>query len=407
MSSHDEYSSDDESIIEGSNTQLGFVDVPIDEEVTIEDTILGGEPVWLHPQSFPDEKLITCKNCGSKMALYLQAFSPFDDELYDRVIYIFGCLNTKSCSYKDGSIRCIRGISKDPVKMEELKKEQEREIQNELDQKLQLENKKKLRDELTKDLFGSGKADNPFKSNENPFQANDNPFSNPFASSKPETKPQTKFEAKPKEKTYASITAETIPKPEKKEIVKYDLPSYPGYFVFVEKEKFKKQGLDPELEKYKDLIDNNSINEGDVGPSPKVNLNPQQSKIANMLEDKFFETFSNTVQYNPGQVLRFDLGGKPLLYNGKDKVAKAFTTNPFNIPAPAINPSSSRQFELQLMPKTIIDLEKDDVNIMDGMSWGTIIVCTDVEDYVPPEYFDENHVAYVEEYCGVQWEESV
>ncbi|CAH6719254.1 20S rRNA accumulation protein 4 [[Candida] jaroonii] len=399
MSSHDEYSSDDESIIEGSNTQLGFVDVPIDEEVTIEDTILGGEPVWLHPQSFPDEKLITCKNCGNKMALYLQAFSPFGDEFHDRVIYIFGCLNTKTCSYKDGSIRCIRGISKDPIKMEELEKEQQREIQNELDQKLQLENKKKLRDELTKDLFGSGKADNPFSKN------TDNPFSNPFAS--PFKSEPKQPEVKAETKTYASVTAETIPPVTKKEIVKYELPSYPGYFVFVEKEKFKKQGLDPELEKYKDLIDNNSINEEDVGPSSKVNLNPQQSKIANMLDDKFFETFSNTVQYNPGQVLRFDLGGKPLLYNGKDKVAKAFTTSPFNIPAPAINPSSSRQFELQLMPKTIIDLERDEINIMDGMSWGTIIVCTDVEDYVPPEYFDENHVAYVEEYCGVQWEESV
>ncbi|KAK7678866.1 hypothetical protein QCA50_018168 [Cerrena zonata] len=135
-----------------------------------------------------------------------------------------------------------------------------------------------------------------------------------------------------------------------------------------------------------------------------------------MLDDKYFENFTNVVKHNPSQILRYDLGGKPLLYNGKDEVAKKFIIEEgkdFNVPNPGYNPSSKRQFELQLMPQTIMNLEQlEDSNniaindILNGMSWGTIIVCTDIEDYIPEENFDENHVGYIEDWCGVQWEES-
>ena len=66
------------------------------------------------------------------------------------------------------------------------------------------------------------------------------------------------------------------------------------------------------------------------------------------------------------------------------------------------------------MPKAIMDLEDLGNNrnvgindILNGMSWGTIIVCTDEEDFIPEESFDANQVGYIEEWCGVQWEESV
>ena len=34
------------------------------------------------------------------------------------------------------------------------------------------------------------------------------------------------------------------------------------------------------------------------------------------------------------------------------------------------------------------------------MSWGTIIVCTDEEDFIPEESFDANQVGYIEEWWG-------
>ncbi|KAL6450454.1 LOW QUALITY PROTEIN: TSR4 20S rRNA accumulation protein 4 [Candida maltosa Xu316] len=413
-SSHDEYSSDEESFDEKTKSQviLGFVDAPIvtnsedpeeNEEPTIEDTFIGGQPIWLHPDSKPSEKSLTCDVCQQKLALYLQAFAPMQGKLYDRVIYLFGCKNTKTCSNKKGSVKVIRGIIRDKETVDRIKQENQDALNKEMDAKLKLEKKKQLNEELTKDLFKKKDTANPFGGSSNPFAS---PFgSNPFdKKSQEEKKPEEK-----KQPSYSEVAAKNAPKPKPVKKLDVELPEYNGYFVYTDNERFKKQVNDPELDKYKHLIENADNDDFDdtVGSSTTDSaLNPQTSKIS---KDKYFENFSNTVKHNPGQVLRYYLGGKPILYNGKDEVAKKFLTNPPNIPRPAYNPSSERQFELQLMPKAIMDLEDatEISDILNGMSWGTIIVCTDVEDYIPEENFDENQVGYIEEWCGVQWEESV
>ncbi|KAF6061884.1 Programmed cell death protein 2, C-terminal putative domain family protein [Candida albicans] len=376
MSANDEYSSDEESFDESTKSKvlLGFVDAPIisdgkdpeDNDLpTIEDTFIGGQPVWLHPDSKPAEKSLTCDVCNGKLALYLQAFAPIDGKLYDRVIYVFGCKNTKSCSGKKGTVKVIRGIIKDSETVNRIKKENQEALQKDMEAKLKLEKQKKFNDELTKDLFK--KKDTPEASN--PFGGNSNPFSNPF-----------------------DVASKNAPKPKSVKKLQDDLPEY-----------------------HKEEYDESDILEKPSSSASASGLdNPQASQISNMLNDKYFEMFSNTVKHNPGQVLRYDLGGKPLLYSGKDDVAKKFLAQPANIPRPSFNPSSERRFELQLMPKAIMDLEDLGNNrnvgindILNGMSWGTIIVCTDEEDFIPEENFDANQVGYIEEWCGVQWEESV
>lgn len=437
MSSHDEYSSDEEDLFdEKSDVILGFTDIPFeedDEEPTIEDTFIGGQPVWLHPNSKPRAQDLQCGNCKEEMALLLQAFAPFPDQPYDRVIYIFACKDTRRCSGKKGSVKAIRGICKDPSRIAAVEQEQTREAQELLEAQLKLEEKKKLHIELTKDLFDASKPStttkNPFGGNPfggNPFgnssnESSEKPAANPFGGNPFDKPKETKNEATKeqqldsKKPTYASVSSAAKPKaPVTPEETIATLPEFPGYFVYTEPEKFKKLTVEPELEKYKDLIEkadpSESKKERSMSSSSGTSsaaLNPENSKIAHMLNDKHFENFSSTVGHNPSQVLRYSLGGKPLLYSGKDDVAKAFTTS--TIPDPAYNPSSSRQFELQLMPKAIIDLEKNGYNlvadILAGMSWGTITVATDTLDFMPS--LDENHVGYVTEYCGVQWEESV
>ncbi|ODV68856.1 hypothetical protein HYPBUDRAFT_104684 [Hyphopichia burtonii NRRL Y-1933] len=444
-SSHDEYSSDEEDLFdenEKTDVYLGFVDDVIesdedDEESqpTIEDTFIGSKPIWLHPDSQPDPASLTCDNCDKKMALLMQAFAPIDGKLYDRVIYIFACKNTGQCSKKKGSVKCIRGINKDPKKIAQIKAEQEEEVRKQLDEKLKIDNQKKLNIELTKDLFnnsnsGSGNpfGSNPFgSSSSNPFENKSSPFTAPAKSNDEESKKEDKKTND--KKTYAQASAlkadNKVSKIKSKDPI--TLPSYQGYFIYVDQEKFKKVTLEPELEKYKHLVEEMEMDEGSssdkkgrsssVSSSSSATLNPQAKKISNMLDDKYFENFTNVVKHNPSQILRYDLGGKPLLYNGKDEVAKKFIIEEgkdFNVPNPGYNPSSKRQFELQLMPQTIMNLEQlEDSNniaindILNGMSWGTIIVCTDIEDYIPEENFDENHVGYIEDWCGVQWEESV
>lgn len=433
-SSQEEYSSDEESIYDSnenhrSKVLLGFVDAPVtqDDQPTIEDTFIGGQPIWLNPESKPQESYLICDRCGKKLALLLQAFSPLDGALYDRVLYIFGCKDSQ-CSKQKGSVKVIRGINKNEKVVKRIKEELDGIKVKEMEDKLKLEQLKKLNDELTKNLFNNDKpSDNPFGKS-NPFAKNDNPFSsnlsNPFA--KPEFK-ETKTNESPSStknlQLYADVakTAPKLPKKVEKKL-QGDLPQYNGSFVYVDLEKFRKdKDEDAQLAKYKHLIEeNDSLEEGSSsskrrGSSSSAVLDPHTTKISNMLDDKYFENFSSTVKHNPGQVLRYDLNGKPLLYNGKDEVAKIFlnANNQPNIPRPGYNPSSERRFELQLMPKAIMDLEGldgDNVDIKDilnGMSWGTIIVCTDVEDYIPEEKFDENKVGYIQEWCGVQWEESV
>ncbi|WPK22883.1 hypothetical protein PUMCH_000104 [Australozyma saopauloensis] len=426
MSAIDEEFSDDESLYDkASEVFLGYTDVAFDEEdeePTLEDTFIGGQPIWLHEDSSPAEKDLKCDNCNEFMALLLQASAPRDDKPYDRVLYIFACKNTQVCSRKKGSIKAIRGVCKDPERMAEIKAEQDAEVQKLLDEKLRIENKKKLQIEMTKDIFDATKPStltNPFGGNSfggNPFGGN--PFGGQETKSKVDDKKAPAQEAKQskQELTYAAVLAKAAPKkePVKKLSAGSVLPQYPGFFLFTEQEQLKKVTHEPELEKYKELIDKMDPNEdqrersmSNSSATSSSGLNPETSKIASMLSDAFFENFSSIVGHNPSQVLRYDLGGEPLLYSGKDDVAKTFKSS--GLPSPAYNPSSERQFELQLMPKAIMDLElylsKLVKDILGGMAWGTIIVATDIDDGV--SLLDENHVGYVVEYCGVQWEESV
>lgn len=429
MSSHDEYSSDEEDVVGGSSSVfLGYTDVAFEEEgdtPTIDDTFIGGQPVWLHPKSAPPAQDLECRHCHRPMALLLQASAPLETESYDRVIYIFACKNSQTCLRKEGLVKAFRGVCKDPERMAAVEAEQAEAVQRALDEKLRLEEKKKFQIEMTKDLFSATQPTaNPFGS-ANPFGAN------PFGSKdqaeqveqKLEKKPEQIAEPKPEQKhgadkleksttLYAAAalakTESSTDSAEPSTSVPLALPEYPGYFLFTEVEKFPKVSVEPELEKYKHLIEESTAKEGRsmLALSGSGALNPETRKIASMLNDKHFENFSSTVGYNPAQVLRYDLGGKPLLYSGTDSVARTVAGG---FPEPSYNPSSLRRFELQLMPKAILDLEKGTYNlvadIMGGMSWGTIIVATDAQDYMPR--LDENHVGYVAEYCGVQWEESV
>ncbi|KAI5959870.1 uncharacterized protein KGF55_005102 [Candida pseudojiufengensis] len=442
MSSQEEYSSDEESIYDSQNKKqkvlLGFVDGPITEKdkPTIEDTFLGSQPIWFYEDSKPAESMLICDNCKSKLSLYLQANSPLENTYYDRIIYLFGCKNSQ-CSKKKGSIKVIRGINKN----DEVIKRNKNALDDMDDQLNQSEDKQKqLSEEITKNLFKKNDDDEEEKTKQNPFggsnpfgDSSTNPFdsnSNPF-DKKPEKKQENSKEVstqqQPKTKTsYAEIASKNAPPPSKpSKSIEGELPEYPGNFIYIESEKLKKdKTTDEELAKYKHLIEQSQENDDDEQlqkgsskrreSSSSAVLDPQTTKISNMLDDKYFENFSNKTKSNPGQILRYDLNGKPLLYNGKDDIAKIFLSEPFNIPKPSYNPSSSRRFEFQLMPNAIMNLEdlnnntnKNIKDILNGMSWGTIIVCTDFEDYIPDEMFDKNKVGYIQEWCGVQWEESV
>lgn len=382
----DGYSSDDEAVPRTSSVTLGFVDTEVtpSEQPIFEDSFIGGQPVWFHENSPPPEELVSCKNCGGVLALILQAFSPLEDALYDRALYVFGCQKS-SCNRQKGTIRALRAVSKDPDRVSGYKKEIEESQKQTLDSKLNL---------------GEG---NDFLFDQNPFAGSDNPFggANPFDQQKQTNSPEKKKQERKEGKLdFASIAAKAAPLPKAPSNKASELPEYPGYFLYVDQENFHKK-------KAQKLPDNVNIADSaldyELETSSARELAPESQAVATSLQDKVFQHFSEIVEYNPLQVLRYDLGGSPLLFSSLGEVAGQVAQS--LVPKPAYNPSSERRFELQVMPKTIIDFEKNNVEITGGIEWGTIIVYTDVEDYVPN--LDENHVGYVEEWVGVQWEEPV
>lgn len=393
---------DDEYISKPGDVYLAFVDTPVkeDDELTIEDTFIGGEPVWLAEDSLPPKDMLRCGACkgSNNFKLLLQAFSPLDiaqvEEVQkklsvqdlthvnpddDRVLYVFIC--TK-CQRKPNSVRCIRGIKKN-------KSTTNRES---VDKKMQQLSEPK---EFKINPFDITKSDtsNPFS---NPFgsQDNSNPFSTNVKSGEIDDIKEPQLSTKAQLKAAQS-------EHDKKKNKEFDTSKvFKSYLLYVEEESFKNKKPDhlklpKNLKIDKEALDLTGTDEDDLEKDP-IKLDPRTEKLSKFLDDDTFQKFQEVVAYNPHQVLRYDLGGMPLLY------ADMKTEQPpFRVPNPSYNSQSCRVFEMQLMPKLIMDLE-DETDVNEGMEWGTILIYTDIQNFIPQ--CDENDVAYVEEYVKVQWE---
>lgn len=68
------------------------------------------------------------------------------------------------------------------------------------------------------------------------------------------------------------------------------------------------------------------------------------------------------------------------------------------------NCGGPRTFEVQITPHTISELEVDEMDLVNGMEWGTIIVGVCRKDCQVRDV-NEGSIGYLEEWCGVQWEE--
>lgn len=384
----------------GSAVYIALVDAPVkeNEDICIEDSFIGGKPVWLHPESLPSDNLLECGACKSKdnMKLLLQAFCPLDPDQVqsiqashgvgnmeyvsaddDRVLYVFLC--TK-CQRKANSVRCIRGVKKN------IKKSAPEKLSEKME-------KFSFQKDFKINPFDLSNAEdsNPFSSN--PFQSGEsgaNPFSSGLNAAKAtEEKPSNELSLKATRKLHDAKADKTFDEAE----------AFKSFLLYVEEESFKNKKPDhlklpKNLKIDKEALDLTGEDEANLEKDP-IKLDPRTEKLSKFLDDDVFQKFQEVVGYNPQQVLRYDFGGKPLLY-AQSKIDFEKT-----VANPAYNPSSRRVFEMQLMPKMIMDLESD-ASLTDGMEWGTILVFSDVENYIPE--FDENGVGYVEEVVKVQWE---
>lgn len=394
---------DDLAPTDGQPVFIALVDAPVKEndEITVDDSFVGGVPIWLDEDSVPSDELLKCGACKTtkNMKLLVQAFSPLDPEQVEavqekngvknmnyvaeddeRVLYVFLC--TK-CQRKANSVRCIRGVKKNTPKNQPSASKQ-------LSEKMQsLAVEKNY--QINPFDISSSDSTNPFGAN--PFQnSNDKP--NPFAVAKDQAEP---VEAKQKKDTSSKVARKLHDSEQDRSFDESE--AFKSFLLYVEEESFKNKKPDhlklpDNLKIDKSALDLTGETEVDLDKNP-IKLDPRTEKLSKFLDDDVFQKFQEVVGYNPHQILRYELGGKPLLY-AQTKVDLEKTVS-----NPAYNPSSKRVFEMQLMPKMILDLEQD-VSLADGMEWGTILIFTDIENYIPK--FDENGVGYVEETVKVQWE---
>ncbi|KAK9459291.1 programmed cell death protein 2 [Lipomyces oligophaga] len=385
-----------ESRVEGkTEVLLGYPDELADQTATAFDTRIGGYPIWAIPDCPPSLSLALCANCHGLMSLFVQANASLEGTLYDRVIYVFGCLKP-ACRRRPGSVRAFRSIFYKLSNMvqSDIIKPDTSQVTSQCVQRPSSSSSSMHNPVLTADLgnaiFGEGFGTN--------------------AIALPEAKQVSgKSDTKLQQDSIADVT-------EKLRSTFIHLPELPispwptltntshfkSYFLYVENEYLSKvENLD--LSQRIQIVDTNDQSIGTESSS--IEALPESD--AGIL-DITFQKFADTVAMNPEQVIRYQRKGSPLFYSSTDGTYRKLCRSnskydSSNIPSCPLC-HAERIFELQLMPYLIQILEEDQADIENGMEWGTILVATCEADCTP-QFDNEQDVWYMEEWVGVQWEE--
>ncbi|KAM0327238.1 hypothetical protein ACHAQA_006373 [Verticillium albo-atrum] len=429
MASYDSDSDvDDAKSFTETSVLLGYASKDADD-----DTIsrLGGVPDWLNPDKAPSAALARCKICNEMMVLLLQLNGELPEKFpgHDRRIYVFSC-RKQACRRKQGSIRALRGtrISKEAAAAAAAAKEAK--AAEEARKKAEANKPKNDGPGLGDALFGAksgASGGNPFASSANPFSSNSagsgassNPFgsassSNPFASPSATPKPDAPKTETPKAeevtpKDLSKTFAETLslnntqkpagpppapePWPESAKLPKPYPVSYlseADYEILEPEPPAVPQNVSMEVDD----------TPGDAGPGSGLDKDVFESSM-----DAMFQKFADRLAQNPDQSIRYEFGGQPLIYSKKDAVGKVLTA------AAAVgrsgmpgcgNCGAGRVFEVQMTPQAITELESEELGL-EGMDWGTVIVGVCEAD-CQERTVGDGEAGYLEEWCGVQWEE--
>jgi len=378
---------------------LGYAEPSPSEDVI---SHLGGEPIWLHPDSPLDARLAKCCCCNKLMSLLLQLNGAVPESTHERMFYVFGC-KEKTCRRKTGSVRALRGVK---VAKDFGEKEAKARAARDKEAKAAAEERRRKEEEGKPKagdlLFGSGAGLGKTQARGNPFSISSGGGStNPFSAENTSSSSITAKGTEQLRKSFADTLKISPPAKsasEENESLLYGpsepwpspLPhKYPLFYLDADYETLA--APEPQQKVETDTVE--------ADPMPASDSSADDGKL-----DTAFQKFADRVAQNPEQVLRYERAGTPLLYSHDDAVAKVLLDRrdyaAKRIPACSGCKKRERVFEFQLMPHTITVLEGEEVGL-DGMEWGTIMVgsCLCV-----PNVRDVNGVGWMEEWVGVQWE---
>ncbi|RYP75581.1 hypothetical protein DL771_002281 [Monosporascus sp. 5C6A] len=442
MAPHDSDSSGDEQDdYTETNVLLGYASKE-PEDISH----LGGRPEWLDPDSPPSAALARCGVCGDLAALLLQlnAELPAQFPGHERRLYVFAC-RRGSCRRKEGSVRAVRGvritsgISSGGGTAPEGKKPEEPGEE---------ERPRPPPANLGETLFGAKTLGSSSSGPANPFSAGGgtsgtpfaspsapNPFSNPQAAAEAPTPnpepaeppPPPEDDAKGEQqerqlqglpRTFAETLSLDNPQAQAQAQARAPAPAEPwppesaqprpypvSYLTDAEYETLDPTPAPASQSTVRMEVDGDSGG----GKGGREDRDVFESSM-----DAAFQRFADRMAQNPGQVIRYEFGGQPLLYSRTDAVGvllgggggdgrpAARVAGPKGMPRCA-NCGAGRVFEVQLCPNTITELEADEMSL-EGMDWGTVIIGVCERD-CQARGVGEGKAGYLEEWAGVQWEE--
>ena len=363
------------------------------------------------------------------MVLLLQLYADLPGAFpsHDRRLYIFSC-KRRTCRRKEGSIRAVRGVRVSPTlaKANASVSQEEGPILN--------ERHTSTSQDLGNSLFSKKSLPSSVKSL-NPFSTSSTENSNPFApgplsrSSDASAMPPSLLYPSPLDPSQISRTEDlpvnfaqkarvssppASPPLDLRDAWPQDtllLPAYPSY------------NLNADYEILEATLHSSTPNQAmDIEPlGGALSTSKDDTDAFESTIDNTFQRFADRLAQNPMQVLRYEFRGKPLMYSKKDAIGRLLASRHTaashgnsrvttmsvagNSDVPYCpNCNASRAFELQLTPQAIVELEVDETGL-EGMEWGTILLGVCNED-CQAKGVDDGEVGYLEEWVGVQWEES-
>lgn len=306
---------------------------------------VGGKPAWLHLRDIPNGKRLSCRNCGEPCLFLLQVYAPLDDIdcAFHRTLFVFVCVAADCVNKHDaGSFVALRS---------QLRKE-------------------------------------------NPFYSSEPPEESPDAAGSPSAADfcklcvvcgafGDKICAKCHSRFYCSKSHQVLDwKAGHKARCKVQSVDscetifaalFREYELITETEDDVCCGNDDNRTDEERLAEYHSFLSSHPDWSSAAADVADLSKMAATCQDKAFWKFKKTIERAPDQVLRYSLGGAPLLVAAKG--------GPGAIPRCSCG--SERQFEFQVLPQLLNSITESTV---DSLDWGTLLVYTckascDIEAY--------------------------
>ena len=366
------------------------------------------------------------------MVLLLQLNAELPDRFpgHERRIYVLSC-KKKSCRRKEGSIRAIRGVRISPDAAALAASTRETKSSKEPPPPAPKASEAGIGEALFGVKPSTTARANPFasaspassSSTNNPFApkgASTTSSSNPFAPAKPAaadppaSQPPTQKEVEKLPKTFAETLSLNNPQaatsntpPPAREAwpsSPSDLPSpYPVRWIADAEYETLDSAPAPLPHANTQIMDIDAAEGSGGGGGGK-----EDKEVFESSHDSVFQKFADRIGQNPEQCIRYEFLGQPLLYSKNDAVGKLLYSGSEKVgPVKGIprcnNCGSGRVFEVQLAPHAIQELESE-IDDMDGMDWGTIIVGVCDKD-CQEKGVKDGDAGYVEEWAGVQWEE--